>query len=126
MHQATLKYVPGAWCRCDFAHRIVSDLPYTHTQCAFSTARVYVDAASKHTLRIETSLTFRTPTQCALSTVRVYVDVVNNASRQGARMTLISPIIGVGPEDSGAASAPDGAKSTLAPPGKRLRKTEDN
>lgn len=57
--------------------------------------------------------------------VRVYVDVVNNASRQGARMTLISPIMGVA-EDSGAASAPDGAKSTLAPPEKRLRKTEDH
>ncbi|CAM9204183.1 unnamed protein product [Ectocarpus fasciculatus] len=30
--------------------------------------------------------------------VRVYVDVVNNARHQGARMTLISPVMGVGEE----------------------------
>ncbi|CAM9094610.1 unnamed protein product [Hapterophycus canaliculatus] len=30
--------------------------------------------------------------------VRVYVDVVNNAQQQGARMTLISPVMGVSEE----------------------------
>ena len=41
-------------------------------------------------------------------------------------MTLISPFMGVVPEDGGAASAPDGEKGALAPPQKRLRKTEEN
>ncbi|CAM9495162.1 unnamed protein product [Ectocarpus sp. 12 AP-2014] len=47
--------------------------------------------------------------------VRVYVDVVNNARHQGARMTLISPVMGVGEE----VPVPEPA----LPPGKRQRTT---
>ncbi|CAM9805277.1 unnamed protein product [Ectocarpus sp. 6 AP-2014] len=47
--------------------------------------------------------------------VRVFVDVVNNARHQGARMTLISPVMGVGEE----VPVPEPA----IPPGKRQRKT---
>ncbi|CAM9386877.1 unnamed protein product [Ectocarpus sp. 13 AM-2016] len=49
--------------------------------------------------------------------VRVYVDVVNNARHQGARMTLISPVIGVGEEIP--------VHEPASPPGKRQRKTKE-
>ncbi|CAM9455731.1 unnamed protein product [Pylaiella littoralis] len=51
--------------------------------------------------------------------VRVYVDVVNSAHHQGARMTLVSPAMGVGEDEPAAAPQED------VPPGKRRRKTAE-
>lgn len=57
------------------------------------------------------------PRPCFSCAVRVYVDVVNNARLQGARMTLISPVMGV-IEEAPAPVSQEGEK----PPGKRRRK----
>lgn len=53
--------------------------------------------------------------------VRVYVDVVNNAKHQGARMTLVSPVMGAGEQET-SPSSQEGEK----PPGKRRRKAAGN
>eukprot|EP00752_Nemacystus_decipiens_P011314 g10054.t1 len=53
--------------------------------------------------------------------VRVYVDVVSNARLQGARMTLISPVMGV-IEDVPAPGPTPASEEDNTPPGKRRRK----
>lgn len=69
-----------------------------------------------------------------LITVRVYVDVVNTSQHEGARMTLVSPAIGVqknsvdntGASLDGAAdeAAPEESQQARQPPGKRRRKSK--